>query len=315
MENVRGALSAAVRHRLLKKRGPGFPPLAPEEELGSAFMLILEELKSTGYFVLFDLINAADYGVPQTRERVLFIGSRDGEPVEMPARTHDRNGENTLKPWVTLGEGLLGLRDTRPQHTSFSKSEQKYLSRIPEGGNWRDLPKHSQPRAIGSAYRSWGGRSGFLRRLSWRKPSPSLTTAPDGKATMMCHPDKVRPLSVRQYARIQQFPDHWKFAGGLPQKYRQIGNAVPVGIGKAIGGMLNKTIRENSQIHSLPTIICYNNDLLSRISQRPKTILNPQRMRRIKSREAALKWLEKSNGLRSEILRFSAQNPTQRNRI
>src|SRR5580704_8171094 len=75
MENVKGVLSAAVKHRPLEKRGPGFPPLAPEEELGSAFLLILKELKTLGYCITFDVVNAADYGVPQRRERVLFIGS------------------------------------------------------------------------------------------------------------------------------------------------------------------------------------------------------------------------------------------------
>ena len=72
MENVRGILSAAVKHRPLAQRGPAFPPLDPEEQLGSALKQVLSELRATGYYVVFDLVNAADYGVPQTRERILF---------------------------------------------------------------------------------------------------------------------------------------------------------------------------------------------------------------------------------------------------
>ena len=88
MENVRGVLSAAVKHRPLNQRGPGFPALRADEELGSALKVILKELKALGYYVVFDLVNAADYGIPQARERVLFIGSRDGEQIEIPKRTH-----------------------------------------------------------------------------------------------------------------------------------------------------------------------------------------------------------------------------------
>src|SRR5439155_14404497 len=110
----KGVLSAAIKHRHLKDRGPSHPPLQPDEELGSAFRLILKELRATGYYVVFDLLNAADYGVPQTRERVIFIGSRDGEPVAMPQPTHARDGAGGLLPWVTLRKALRGLKDPEP---------------------------------------------------------------------------------------------------------------------------------------------------------------------------------------------------------
>ena len=96
MENVRGILSAAIRHRPLNERGPGFPPLDEQEMLGSAFALILEELRKTGYFVVFGLLNAADFGVPQRRERVIIVGSPDAEPFEMPERTHNATGKDGL---------------------------------------------------------------------------------------------------------------------------------------------------------------------------------------------------------------------------
>jgi DNA (cytosine-5)-methyltransferase 1 len=103
------------------------------------------------------------------------------------------------------------------------------------GGNWRSLPLNIQAEAMGGAYKSGGGKVGFYRRLNWDKPSPTVTTSPYQKATDMCHPTKDRPLTVREYARIQQFPDDWQFFGKTSQKYKQIGNAVPVGLGRIIG--------------------------------------------------------------------------------
>ena len=106
---------------------------------------------------------------------------------------------------------------------------------VPEGGNWKNLPPDILKEAMGGAYSSGGGKVGFYRRLSYSQPSPTVVTSPIQKATMMCHPTKDRPLSVAEYARIQQFPNDWKFTGTLVDKYRQIGNAVPIGLAKAIG--------------------------------------------------------------------------------
>lgn len=88
---------------------------------------------------------------------------------------------------------------------------------------------------MGGAYESGGGKVGFYRRLSYSQPSPTLVTSPVQKATMMCHPTEDRPLSIREYARVQQFPDDWVFMGTSAAKYRQIGNAVPVGLALALG--------------------------------------------------------------------------------
>ena len=111
----------------------------------------------------------------------------------------------------------------------------QFLKMVPEGGNWRDLPPNVIPVAMGGAYESGGGKVGFYRRLSYDQPSPTVVTSPAQKATMMCHPTQTRPLSVREYARIQQFPDSWIFTGTTMSKYRQIGNAVPIGLAEAIG--------------------------------------------------------------------------------
>ncbi|MFP4300304.1 MAG: DNA cytosine methyltransferase, partial [Spirulinaceae cyanobacterium] len=111
----------------------------------------------------------------------------------------------------------------------------QYLKLLKAGQNWRSLPKELQPEAMGGAYQSGGGKVGFYRRLAWDKPSPTITTSPHQKATDMCHPVELRPLSVRECARIQTFPDDWQFCGSITSKYRQIGNAVPVKLAEAIG--------------------------------------------------------------------------------
>lgn len=304
MENVRGVMSAALKHRPLKDRGPGTPPLKPSEELGSAFAMILKELRATGYYVVFGLVNAADYGVPQSRHRLLFIGSRDGHPISLPKPTHSKTGTNGLPKWRTLADALEGLNDDEPKYQELTPRNRKYLALIPEGGNWRDLPKRMQAKALGGAYKSWGGRSGFFRRLAMHAPAPSVTTVPDGRATMLCHPTLLRPLSVKEYSRIQQFPDNWEFAGGTPQKYIQIGNAVPLGLGIAVGEMLKKTIRRMPDITKLGTIRCNDDSLIERFLARPRTIMNPQRMRKVKGVDAARAWLGQRAGARKAILKY-----------
>lgn len=306
MENVRGVLSAAIRHRPLNRRGPGFPPLSPGEELGSALKVILRELGSLGYHVLFDLVNSADFGVAQARERVLFIGSRDGEPVEIPERTHAQKPGDGFRPWLSLRDGLRGLSDREPAFSALCASKKRFLRLVPEGGNWRDLPARIQKKALGAAYVSWGGRAGFFRRLSWNKPAPALTTRPDSKATMFCHPSELRPLSVAEYARIQGFPDGWSFGGGTPQKYIQIGNAVPVRLGMLTGLTLRRAMRSRRRVET-GVVLCAREELLDRLARRPRTVLNPPRMRRYKKSATARRWL--AGRTREGIRRFVA-NPT-----
>lgn len=293
MENLRGVLSAAVKHRPLLQRGSGHPPLTPEEELGSAFALMLQALSGLDYHTVFDLLTAADFGVPQVRERLLFIGSRDGEPVAMPSPTHAKKPADDRRPWVTLREGLAALDDPEPVYEALPTGWQPYLKRVPAGGNWRDLPEDLQRAALGKAYDSWGGRGGFFRRLSWDRPAPALTTNPGTKATMLCHPTELRPLSVREYARLQQFPDDWQFGGGTPQLYLQIGNAVPVGLGQAVGEAVLATMRHGMDAVAQPAgVTCENVALRQRLLKRPKTRLNPPRMRKVKDLAAAKAWMK-----------------------
>ena len=101
MENVRGLLSAAIRHRPLIRRGPGHPALRENEELGSAFRALADRIKEIGYYTVFGVLNAADHGVPQTRQRLVLIGSREGKPVAMPPPSHREGG----------GRGIARLAD------------------------------------------------------------------------------------------------------------------------------------------------------------------------------------------------------------
>jgi DNA (cytosine-5)-methyltransferase 1 len=296
MENVKGVLSAAVRHRPLNQREPDFPPLAKDEVYGSAFRVICDELAELNYYIIFALVNCADYGVPQKRHRVIFIGSRDGEEIFIPAPTHSNS--NGKKPWRTLRDSIGTLRQGRPGFVSFSERQIEFLKLLDAGQDWRDLPEDLQKKALGAAYKSWGGRTGFCRRIAWEKPAPTLTTDPVSRATILCHPTNLRPLSVREYARLQQFPDHWRFAGSVRQKYVQIGNAVPTGLGCAIGKMLisvaSRTDSGSLRKHwkRRRQVICADPVLAMRLKKRPKTELNPPRMRKNKDGEAARRWLQ-----------------------
>ena len=262
LENVRGLLSAALRHRPLAERGDGHAALAPDEELGSLLeVIVLPWIQDRlGYQVSFGLVNAADYGAPQVRWRVVFIGSREHELGEdgrtpslselLPA-THSEKPEPDLLEWKTLGDALHGLPHGETEGTRYSPSRAAVLNRIPPGKNWRFLRDNFGEdylqSVMGGAYTSSGGRVGFWRRLSFDKPCPTLPASPAQKATSLCHPDETRPLNVREYARIQQFPDEFAFSGPTSSKYVQIGNAVPVGLAQAVGSALGKFFENRSR--------------------------------------------------------------------
>lgn len=295
MENVKGILSAAIRHRPLNKRGPGWPALSPDEELGSALRVIRAELEELNYHVVFGLFNCADYGVPQKRYRVVFIGSRDGEPIYLPRPTHTEATNNCKPTWLTLRDAIADLDDEHPQFIKFTKERKSYLRHLTAGQNWTDLPESLKRKALGAAYDSWGGRVGFCRRLDWSDPSPTLTTAPDGRATTLCHPEQLRPLSISEYMAIQQFPPGWQFAGSVRQKYIQIGNAVPIGLGRALGKMLlTVSAKKNKRSRKLRGhVICADPVLDARLKKAPRTKLHPPRLRKYSNAKSAQKWLQK----------------------
>ena len=249
MENVRGLISAALRHRPIADRPPKGPELSFEEMPGSVMRLFsqdLQKLEGSAYHLDIFEVNAVNYGAPQIRERVLFIGNRFGAQVAFPDPTHgplsttqiadDLFSEPAqLKPWKTLRDVISGLDEQSPEVMDFSPRKKGFLSLVPEGSNWRSLPEEIQKESMGKAWLAKGGRSGWWRRLTMELPCPTLVTMPNHSSTSLCHPVHTRALSVREYARVQEFPDYWQFAGKTSDKYAQIGNAVPVRLGAVAG--------------------------------------------------------------------------------
>ena len=238
IENVRGLLSAPLEHRIHERRGFGYPPLTPDEQKGGALNHILHQLREGGYGVSFNLYNSANFGVPQVRERVVLVCSRNGRKAPYLNPTHSGNGNYGLPCWRTVREAFAGLEKIEHHHVNFPEKRLKFYRLLEHGQYWKHLPEKMQKEALGASYFAGGGKTGFLRRLAWDKPSPTLVTHPAMPATDLCHPEKDRPLSIEEYKRLQQFPDDWKIAGTLVDQYRQVGNAVPVGLGEAIGRLV-----------------------------------------------------------------------------
>jgi DNA (cytosine-5)-methyltransferase 1 len=212
---------------------------------------ILEMFAQLGYRTVHGVLDAVHYGTPQFRERLVIVGSRDGEDIFLPFPTHFPQHQNAQLRWRTLGDALLGLPESGADVgacANFSNNIAQYLKHVPEGGNWKSLPEALQPLAMGGAYASGGGKVGFYRRLSRSEPAPTLVTSPVQKATLLAHPTQPRPLSVREYARLQGFPDDWRFEGSTSDCYRQIGNAVPTPLGKALGQALIATATQTAVV-------------------------------------------------------------------
>ena len=246
MENVKGIMSAPLKHTALAERDKD----DPAQQLGTVLDVILSEFSKLGYRTVYGVLDAVNYGVPQFRERFVLIGSRDNEDVYLPFPTHFQMHQEQKYRWRTLGNAIRDLESDCGECAAFSKERLAYLRLVPEGGNWRNLPESVQKEAMGGAYGSGGGKVGFYRRLSYSQPSPTLVTSPVQKATMMCHPTQDRPLSIREYARIQQFPDNWRFMGTNAAKYRQIGNAVPIGLALALGRAVLSVADQSAEIRT-----------------------------------------------------------------
>lgn len=194
---------------------------------GRTIRVIMDLLRSLGYDVRYRVLNALNHMVPQKRKRVIFVGTAGGTKFAFP--------EPNPKT-VTLGEALRNVPDSAG--AKYSDARKAILDLVPPGGSWVNLPVPLQKRYLGRSYHSDGGRRGMARRLSWDEPCLTLTCSPSQKMTDRIHPDETRPFTVREYARIQTFPDSWVFEGSVHSQYRQIGNAVPVRLAHAIGRSL-----------------------------------------------------------------------------
>ncbi len=234
IENVRGLLSSAFPYSdeltLEECVEAGIKPIK-----GGALLHILKQLRESGYSVSFELYNAANFGAPQIRERIVMIAYHGDEKVGYLTPTHSENGEYGLPKWKTLQSALNRLpRGVVHNHIDFPDKRLKYYRMLKEGQNWRDLPLDMQKKAMGKSFHLGGGKTGFFRRLAFDKPSPTLVTHPAMPATDLCHPVEDRPLSVEEYKVIQGFPLDWQICGSILEQYKQIGNAVPIRLGEAI---------------------------------------------------------------------------------
>lgn len=195
---------------------------------GNTYRTILHVFEELGYQVQSQVLNASYYGVGQKRERIILVGTRNDLVDTIHFEYPQPDDHQT-----TLREALKDCPPSDGQ--SYSEKKRKVMELVPPGGCWVDLPDDVARDYMGGSYHSGGGRRGMARRISWDEPCLTLTTSPSQKQTERCHPDETRPFTVREYARIQSFPDNWVFAGGLSDQYKQIGNAVPVELARRLG--------------------------------------------------------------------------------
>lgn len=202
---------------------------------GRTIQTMITVFEELGYSVEWKVLNAWDYGVAEKRHRVVIIGIRndlkDKIKFEYP-KPHD------YKP--VLRDVLKDVPDS--PGAKYPESKKKVFDLVPPGGYWRDLPDDVARDYMKSCYFMGGGRTGIARRISWDEPCLTLTCSPMMKQTDRCHPEESRPFTTREYARIQSFPDEWKFAGKMSDIYKQIGNAVPVNLARCIGESIMKAL-------------------------------------------------------------------------
>ncbi|OHT85285.1 DNA cytosine methyltransferase [Mycobacteroides saopaulense] len=242
MENVKGLLSASIRWRELPYNNNG---KRIDDLYGSLFAELLDRLRGLGYSAGFQEVNAANYGAPQTRLRVFVVGYRDGVEPTFPVPTHAKEPGLFTEPWRTFRDAVHDLTNDESHCARFSDRKMHYLRQIPEGGNWRNLPEELQRESMGKAFYAKGGRSGYWRRLRFDAPAPTILTEPHNASTALCHPTQDRPLTVRECARVQTFPDNWQFAGRGADQYRLIGNAVPVVVAQRLGDQMVRTLEKS----------------------------------------------------------------------
>jgi len=234
MENVRGLHSMPIIPGKLLGEVKGAEPWMAEK--GSLVQELIREFEKIGYRVDGFLVNSVNYGAPQIRERLILIGNRYGLTADFPQPTHSNRPDDKLPAFRTLRDAIGGdFFDSDPSLMNFSPRKLKYLKMVPPGGNWRSLPVDIQQESMGKSWYLKGGRSATWRKLSWDFPSPTVVTMPNHASTSMCHPEDLRALTVGECAAIQEFPSNWKFSGQTSDKYKQIGNAVPLRLGEVAG--------------------------------------------------------------------------------
>lgn len=205
---------------------------------GRTYRTMLNLFGNAGYEVERMVLNAWDYGVPQKRERLITIGIRKdlvGKLKFSFPQKHD------YKP--ILRDILTDCPES--PYIPYNESKRKIMEIVPEGGNWRNIDPCIAKAYMKGCWGSGGGMTGILKRMSMDGPSLTVLTSPSQKQTERCHPLETRPMTVRENARCQTFPDEWQFCGNVRTQYKQVGNAVLVNMAYEIGKEL---------IHSLDNL-------------------------------------------------------------
>jgi DNA (cytosine-5)-methyltransferase 1 len=237
------------------------------------FRKLIEEFSSLGYAVQYQLLNAADFGVPQLRKRIIIVGTLNGYDFKYPNPTHQDPNQNDgllkldLPPWRTLSDAIgdlpkiqsgesaeyyasdpqnefqrkmrLQAPETLMDHNAALHNPRliELMEALPEGGGQRDLPKKLLPTS---------GYANTYARLWWDKPCTTITRNLGTPSSSRCiHPHVARGLTTREGARIQGFPDHYVFSGSRSDRNLQIGNAVPTLLSDAIAKQVLKTLKNS----------------------------------------------------------------------
>ncbi len=236
---------------------------------GELFKTIILLFESLGYKIYYKVLNSADYGVPQVRERIIIVGTKLNNNYFFPGATHSNNPnlfDSNLKPYLTLAEAISDLPFIKSGEESFEYASEpkndfqklmrknapkklmyhnapknneklvKIMELLPDGGTPDDLPEDLRP------------KSGFKNtycRLWWNRPSTTITRNLSTPSSSRCiHPKAPRPLTTREGARIQCFPDNYIFYGSKSSKNLQIGNAVPTFLSIALKNSIKRHFKQ-----------------------------------------------------------------------
>jgi DNA (cytosine-5)-methyltransferase 1 len=210
---------------------------------GKTLQGMISILDEIGYNVVpVQVLRAVNYKVPQKRERLILVGVRKDIDVR-----YEYPKPHQIMYYLSDALKKGDLYDTDvpiSEGSKYPEHKKEVLDMVPPKGYWRDLPLDIQKEYMGKSFYLGGGKTGMARRIGWDEPCLTLTCSPAQKQTERCHPDETRPFTVREYARIQTFPDDWKFAGSVSQQYKQIGNAVPCNLGKELGYSIVKFLNK-----------------------------------------------------------------------
>jgi len=197
---------------------------------GRTLQTMIGVFEEVGYKVHYQVLNSVHYAVAQKRERVAIIGVRNDIQEQIG---FDYTFPQPLDQKLTLKDILQDVPESLC--ATYSQKKKEIFALISQGGCWRDLPDDIAQEYLGGSYHLGGGKTGIARKMSWNEAGLTVLCTPAQKQTDRCHPDELRPFSVRENARIQSFPDNWEFVGGMAEQYKQIGNAVPVNLAYHIG--------------------------------------------------------------------------------